>query len=176
MGKSQITDKDVVYQIARILVREISSYNKPEELPLSEAVERIIADGSSPLITYSALTSELNQIFFSEDEKNKFTAVNIDPFLGMLLKESIDFVYPIEGVLHKGKVRRKTDCDLPITAFVVNSKTHLPKKNIFSYFNLPCATEPETLESTIKLMETLLTYNKWSEYSKRIDKVFGRKK
>lgn len=176
MGKSRITDKEVVYQIARILVREVSRYQKPEELPLSEAIERIVEEGSSPLITYAALTAELNQIFFSEDEKNQFTAINIDPFLGMLLKESIDFAYPIEGVLHKGRVRRKTGCDLPITAIVVNSKTHAPKKNIFPYFDLPCATGQEMRESTITLLSSLLSYRKWGEYSKRIEKVFGQKK
>ena len=176
MGKLRFTDKDVVCQIAHILIHEITSFQKSEELPLSAAVEQMIADASSPLITYSALASELNQFFFPGDEKPKFTAINVDPFLGMLLKESIDFAYPIEGIQHKGKIRRKTDCDLPITAIVVNSKTHLPKKNIFPYFNLPCATEPEILESTVQLIEKLLTYNKWGEYAKRVDKVFGQKK
>jgi len=176
MGKSRITDKDVACQIAQILVREITSYQKPEGLSLSAAAECILADGTSPLITYASLAAELNQVFLPEDAKHKFTAINVDPFLRLLLKESIDFSYPIDGVLHKGKVRKKAGCDLPITAIAVNSRTHIPGKKIFSYFNLPCATEQETRESAAALLETLLSYNKWGEYLKRIDKVFGRKK
>jgi len=175
MEKPQYTDKDVAYQIAQILVREISRYQQPEGLDLANAVEQMIESGSTPLLTYATLAGELNKNFDIEAAANKFTPLNIDTFLGILLKESIDFQYKIEGVSHLGRIRKKLDCDIPITAIVVNAKTHLPGKQFFTYFDLPHATDDELRASTKSLLQTLLTFNDWDLYLKRVEKVFGRK-
>ncbi|NLI52758.1 MAG: hypothetical protein GX417_00370 [Clostridiales bacterium] len=175
MGSRRITDRDVAYQIAQILVREITRFQKSDDMTLTASVESMVESGSSPLMTYAALAAELNQIFSLEDAKQKFTALNIDQFLGMLLKESVDFSYRIDGITHKGKIRRKLGRDLPITAIVVNAKTHLPGRQFFSYFDLPRKTDEEMRQSACVLLGTLFAYRHWDEYLKRVDKVFGRK-
>ncbi len=175
MGKSKITDKDVIYQLAQILVREITHFQKSNDLPLAEAVERMVDTGSAPLIPYASLANELNQIFSLQDAKQKFNAVNVDQFLSVLLKESINYSYKIDGVTHKGKIRKKLGCDLPISAIVVNAKTHIPGKQFFSYFDLPRANEQEMRQSAQTLLEMLFSYKKWNEYLERVDKVFGEK-
>ena len=175
MDHSNFTDKDVAYQIAQILVREIVLFQKPQELTLEAAVERMIDAGAPPLMTYSSLANELNQIFALTESANKFTALNIDQFLGILLKESINFDYKIEGMSHLGKIRKKIGLNIPITAIVVNAKTHLPGKQFFSYFPLPHGTDEEMRATTITLLCDLLTYYYWPDYLKRVEKVFGKK-
>ena len=173
MGKRNYTDKDVAYQIAQILVREISHFNRPQDMPLEEAVAQMIETGAAPLITYASLVNELNQLFGLVEAKNKFTPLNIDQFLGMLLKESIDFPYKIDGISHRGKIRKKIGRDVPITAIVVNAKTHLPGKQFFTYFALPHATGEEMRASTVKILSDLMTFYYWPDYLKRVEKVFG---
>jgi hypothetical protein len=173
MAKQHYTDRDVVYHIAQILVREIARFERPQDKPIEEAIEQLIDSGASPLISYGALAGELNQIFDIADSPNKFTALNIDLFLGMLLRESIDFSYKIEGISHKGKIRKKLGRDVPITAIVINQKTHLPGKQFFTYFQLPCASETEMRASAAKLLCDLLTFYYWPDYLKRIEKLFG---
>lgn len=173
MEKKMITDKDVVYQIAQILVREIARFDRPRDQPIEEAVSQLIDSGAAPLISYAALSSELNQIFNLTEAQNRFTPLNIDQFLGILLKESIDFPYKIDGVVHHGKIRKKIGQDVPITAIVVNGKTHLPGKAFFSYFPLPHATDEEMRASAITILSTLLTYYYWPDYLKRVEKTFG---
>ena len=173
MGKHNYTDKDVAYQIAQILVREIALFVRPQDETLEAVVERMIDTGASPLMTYATLANELNQVFGLVEAANKFTALNIDQFLGMLLKESIDFSYKIDGISHRGKIRKKIGRDVPITAIVVNGKTHLPGKQFFSYFALPHATDEEMRAAAIKLLCDLLTYYYWPDYLKRVEKVFG---
>jgi len=173
MGKQGLTDKDVVYQIAQILVREISHFDRPQDKPLEEAVAQMIQSAASPLITYKALTNELNQIFNLEESQNKFTPLNIDQFLGMLLRESIDFSYKIDGISHHGRIRKKIERDVPITAIVINAKTHLPGRQFFTYFALPHATDEEMRASATQLLCDLMTYYYWPDYLKRVEKVFG---
>ena len=121
MGKRNYTDKDVAYQIAQILVREIGLFDRPQNMTLEAAVEQMIDTGAAPLMTYASLANELNQLFGLMEASNKFTALNIDLFLGMLLKESIDFSYKIDGISHRGRIRKKIGRDIPITAIVVKS-------------------------------------------------------
>lgn len=173
MGKQKITDKDVVYQIAQILVREIAKFQYPKEQSLEDAIGQVIDAGSAPLMTYGALANELNAIFDLTESAQKFNVVNIDQFLGMLLKESINYNYKIDGISHRGKIRKKIGQDIPITAIVVNAKTHLPGKQLFNYFPLPHATEEEMRATTVKLLSDLLTYYYWPDYLKRVDKLFG---
>ncbi len=173
MGKQNYTDKDVAYQIAQILVREISKFTYPQEKTLEEAVEQMIDSCASPLMSYKDLTTELNEIFDLNEAQSKFTPLNIDLFLGMLLKESIDYAYKIEGISHHGKIRKKIARDVPITALVVNAKTHLPGKQFFSYFPYPHATEQEMRAATVKILCDLMTFYYWPDYLKRVEKVFG---
>lgn len=173
MGKQGFTDKDVVYQIAQILVREISRFERPQDQSLEDAVEQMIKAASAPLITYKSLSNELNQIFDLEEAENKFTPLNIDQFLGMLLRESIDYSYKIDGISHHGRIRKKIERDVPITGIVVNAKTHLPGRQFFTYFALPHATDEEMHASAVKLLCDLMTYYYWPDYLKRVEKVFG---
>ena len=173
MGKQNYTDKDVAYQIAQILVRELSTFTYPQDKPLEVAVEQMIDSCASPLITYKTLATELNQVFGLEEAKNKFTPLNIDLFLGMLLKESIDFSYKIDGISHHGRIRKKIERDVPITALVVNTKTHLPGMKFFTYFDLPHATDADIRATTVKILCDLLTFYYWPDYLKRVEKVFG---
>ena len=175
MDQSNFTDKDVAYQIAQILVREIARFQKPQELTLEAAVEQMIDAGAPPLMTYSSLANELNQLFALTESANKFTALNIDQFLGILLKESINFDYKIDGLSHLGKIRKKIECDVPITAIVVNAKTHLPGKQFFRCFPQAHGTDEEMRAATVKLLCDLLTYYYWPDYLKRVEKVFGKK-
>ena len=173
MGKHNYSDKDVAYQIAQILVREIALFQRPLDMTIEVAVEQMIDAGASPLITYASLANELNQVFGLVEASNKFTAFNIDQFLGMLLKESIDFSYKIDGISHYGKIRKKIERDVPITAIVVNAKTHLPGKQFFSFFSLPHTTDEEIRASAVKILSDLLTFYYWPDYLKRVEKVFG---
>lgn len=173
MAKHNFTDKDVVYQIAQILVREIARFVRPQDITLEAAVEQMIDAGGAPLITYAALSNELNQIFDLSEAANKFTALNLDQFLGILLRESIDFSYKVDGISHHGKIKKKIGQDIPITAIVVNAKTHLPGKQFFSYFDLPHKTEAEMRASAVKLLCDLLVYYYWPDYLKRVEKIFG---
>ena len=173
MGKHNFTDKDVAYQIAQILVREIALFVRPQDITLEEAVEQMIDAGGAPLITYGALSNELNQIFDLAEAENKFTALNLDQFLGILLRESIDFSYKVDGISHHGKIRKKIGQDIPITAIVVSAKTHLPGKQFFSYFALPHKTDAEMRASAVKLLCDLLVYYYWPDYLKRVEKLFG---
>lgn len=175
MGKSVFTDRDVVYQIAQILVGEISRFQPVPDQPLRAGVEALIDSGSAPLITYGTLAAELNRLFNLESSANRFTAQNIDPFLGVLLKESINYEYKIEGLFHMGKIRKKMELDLPVTAIVVNAKTHLPGRQFYTYFKTPAATEQELRASAVEMIETLFAFNDWNSYLKRVDKVFGKK-
>lgn len=174
MKSRKITDKDVVYQIAQILVREISCFHKPDDMTLSASVEALVESGESPLITYGALAAELNGLFAMEEAAQKFTARNVEAFLGMLLKESINFSYKIDGVSHKGKIRKKIGCDLPITAIVVNGKTHVPGRQFYTYFDLPHADDQQMRISACALLETLFSYKNWDEYLNRVDKLFNK--
>ena len=173
MGKHNYSDKDVAYQIAQILVREIALFQRPLDMTIEAAVEQMIDAGASPLITYASLANELNQVFGLVEASNKFTAFNIDQFLGMLLKESIDFSYKIDGISHYGKIRKKIERDVPITAIVVNAKTHLPGKQFFSFFSLPHTTDEEIRASAVKILSDLLTFYYRPDYLKRVEKVFG---
>ena len=173
MDRQNYSDKDVAYQIAQILVREIALFQRPQDMTIEAAVEQMIDAGATPLITYASLANELNQIFALTEAPNKFTALNIDQFLGMLLKESIDFSYKIDGISHHGRIRKKIGRDVPITAIVVNAKTHLPGKQFFSYFALPNRTDEEIRASGVKLLSELLTFYYWPDYLKRVEKVFG---
>ena len=175
MGSLKITDKDVVYQIAQILVREISGFQKANASVSAADIDALVERGASPLMTYKSLADELNLIFSLESAEQKFTALNVDPFLGILLRESVDFAYKIDGVFHKGKIRKKIGCDLPITAIVVNGKTNIPGRQFFGYFSLPRANDPEMRRSTCVLLEALFAYKRWDDYLNRVDKVFGRK-
>ena len=169
------TDKDVAYQIAQILVREITAYRAPEGQPLPAALETVVDGGCPPLITYAALAAELNQVFDLLDNENRFTPQNIDEFLGILLKESINYPYRTGNCWHLGRIRKKIDVDIPITAIVVNAKAHVPGKKLFSYVDLPHATAEESRASTILLLAQLVSYSDWGDYLKRVDKVFGKK-
>ncbi len=173
MSKHTITDKDVVYQIAQILVRQFSHFTYPQDKKLEEMVEELIDSGAAPLMSYKALATELNEVFNLTEAQNKFTPLNIDFFLGLLLKESIDFSYKIDGISHLGRIKKKIGRDVPITAIVVNSKTHLPGKQFFSYFTYPYATEEEMRASTVKILCDLLTFYYWPDYLKRVEKIFG---
>ncbi|MDP3448305.1 MAG: hypothetical protein Q8S22_09640 [Eubacteriales bacterium] len=173
MGKRNYTDKDVAYQIAQILVREIGLFDRPQNMTLEAAVEQMIDTGAAPLMTYASLANELNQLFGLMEASNKFTALNIDLFLGMLLKESIDFSYKIDGISHRGRIRKKIGRDIPITAIVVNAKTHLPGKQFFSHFSLPHATGEEMRATATELLCDLMTFYYWPDYLKRVEKVFG---
>ncbi len=175
MSAKKITDKDVVYQIAQILVREIAKFQYPKEQTLEDAIGQMIDAGAAPLITYSDLANELNAIFNRTEAAQRFKSANIDQFLGILLKESINCTYKIEGITHRGTIRKKIGQDVPITAIVVNTKTHLPGRQFFNYFPLPHATQEEMRASTVKLLTDLFTYYYWPDYLKRVDKVFGRK-
>lgn len=173
MSKHSITDKDVARQIAQILVRQFSHFVYPQDKKLEEYVEQMIDSFAPPLMSCKALAAELNQTFDLTEAQNKFTPLNIDYFLGLLLKESIDFSYKIDGVSHYGKIKKKIGRDVPITAIVVNSKSHLPGKKFFAYFDLPCATNEEMRASAVKILCDLLTYYYWPDYLKRVEKVFG---
>ena len=173
MDRQNYSDKDVAYQIAQILVREIALFQRPQDMTIEAAVEQMIDAGASPLITYASLANELNQVFGLVEASNKFTAFNIDQFLGMLLKESIDFSYKIDGISHYGKIRKKIERDVPITAIVVNAKTHLPGKQFFSFFSLPHTTDEEIRASAVKILSDLLTFYYRPDYLKRVEKVFG---
>lgn len=175
MSAKMITDKDVVYQIAQILVREIAKFQYPKDQSIENAIGQMIDAGAAPLMTYSAMATELNAIFARTDSARKFNAANIDQFMGMLLKESINYSYKVDGISHRGIIRKKIGQDVPITAIVVNTKTHLPNKQFFNYFPLPHTTPEEMRATTIKLLTDLFTYYYWPDYLKRVDKVFGRK-
>lgn len=175
MGKSYLTDRDVACHIAHILVRELSAYHAPEDQPLPAALEAVVDSGSQPLITYAALAAELNQIFDLASSENRFTPLNLDLFLGILLRESVNYSYKTGDVWHLGRIRKKIDVDLPITAIVVNAKTHLPGKQLFSTVDLPHATAEESRASAVAMLGSLLGFPHWGDYLKRADKVFGRK-
>lgn len=174
MAKSYLTDKDVACQIASILVREISAYQASEDQALQTTLEDVIDAGASPFITYAALAAELNQSYDLASSKSRFTPLNLDVFLGILLRESVNFRYKTGDIWHLGKIRKKMEVDLPITAIVVNAKTHLPGKQLFSTLDLPHATTEESRASTVALLSSLLSFRDWGDYMKRVEKVFGK--
>jgi len=90
-----------------------------------------------------------------------------------VMGNAIDFSYKIDGISHHGKIRKKLKRDVPITAIVVNAKTHLPGKQFFTYFALPHATDEEMRASTVKILSELMTFYYWPDYLKRVEKVFG---
>ena len=53
MGKQNFTDKDVVYQIAQILVREIALFQRPQDMTIEAAVEQMIDAGAGSMIKQS---------------------------------------------------------------------------------------------------------------------------
>lgn len=175
MGKTYLTDKAVACKIAHILVREITAYHAPEDQTLQTALAAVVDSGSQPLVTFASLAAELNQIFNPASLESRFTPLNLDVFLGILLKESVNFPYKTGDVWHLGKIRKKIETDLPITAIVVNAKTHFPSKQLFSIVGLPHATVEEARASTITLLSSLITFPNWGDYLKRVDKVFDKK-
>ncbi len=172
MGKQKkITDKDVAHRIARILVREITLFHPPQDMTLPAALEALLDSGAPPLMTSASLAAELNQSFGLAPSPAAFNAISVEPFLNMLLKESIAFTYKVAGISHVGRIRKKLGCDVPITAIVVNAKSHLPGKQFFTYF----AAQTDPRQTELAILETLFSYRGWDEYLKRVEKVFGRK-
>lgn len=172
MGKQKkFTDKDVAYRIAQILVREITQFQPPQYMTLPAALEALLDSGAPPLMTYASLAAELNRTFGLTPSPGSFSAINIEPFLSMLLKESIGFTYKVAGIQHVGRIRKKLGRDIPITAIVVNAKTHLPGKQFFTYF----PAQADQRQTALAILETLFSYRDWDEYLKRIEKVFGKK-
>ncbi len=175
VSKKRISDRKVVLKIAKILVGRLKNFSLPADMDADAAIRSIIEEKSCPLITYGVLATELNKAFDLKDSSQKFTALMIDDFLGILLKESIRFEYSVPCVVHSGSVRKKFGRDIPITAIVVSDKKHVPGRKFYSHFNLPHANDLERNEATAQLLGQLFAFKDWKGYMTTIKKIFGDK-
>ncbi len=175
MSKKRISDKKVVLKIAKILIGRLKNFSLPADMDADAAIRSIIEEKAYPLITYGDLAAELNEAFDLKDSSQKFTALMIDDFLGILLKESIRYEYSIPCVVHNGSIRKKFGRDIPITAIVVNDKKHVPGRKFYSCFNLPHANDLERSEAAVQLMKQIFTFKDWKGYTAKVKKVFDDK-